>query len=416
MASLEMRRGRAVKPPTVKRMLAGLLLVLCCASAASAEFLVIPDNRLIASGGLVQVTLFVPNDSSEELAVELPARLTLRTRGVAAAPDIVLRPAESQQRKVRIKPGAFLRARYSGKLPEGLVGNLVLEPVDYEGSPLGISASESRAANLAATDRPATDDDGRTDAAASATIASDTNTARLATAFSPYEPNYVVIGSSGETTVKFQISTKFRLFNPDTPESFLGKLYFGYSQTSIVALGASSAPFYDTSYRPSAFYLNEDVSAWPYRKSSRLGFQAGLEHESNGKDGSDSRSIIIGYVRPTLTFPFGDRYFASVSPKIYAYIDKQENPDIPTYRGNTDLLMTIGKTDGIQLATTLRKGTGGDPYSVQVDLSYPLMTPKLGNIGGYLYLQYFDGWGETLLDYDQKVATPQFRFGFMFTR
>ena len=55
-----------------------------------------PDNRTVASGGLLEVTLFIPNDSADaELAVDLPARLTLRTRGVAAAPEIVLAPIET---------------------------------------------------------------------------------------------------------------------------------------------------------------------------------------------------------------------------------------------------------------------------------------------------------------------------------
>jgi outer membrane phospholipase A len=393
-----------------------LLLALFFSGAVRAEYLLIPDSRMVAAGGLIEVTLFVPNDSSaEDLAVDLPARLTLRTRGVAAAPDVVLKPDESQQMQVRIKPGAFLRARYSGRLPEGLVGNLVLEPVDFEGSSLGISASESGGAKPAPKEQPEPSDPSKVDAASSALGPSDRDKARFVTAFSPYEPNYFAAGSSGPTNAKFQVSLKFRLFNPETQTPFLEKLYIAYSQTSIWAIGSSSKPFYDSSYRPSVFFLDEDVSLWPFRKWSRLGFQAGLEHESNGKDGTASRSIIIGYVRPTFALPFADRYFVSISPKIYSYIEKQDNPDIPYYRGYSDVLVKVGETDGIQLATTLRKGTGQDPYSVQLDLSFPLSTPTLGNLGGYLHLQYFDGYGESLLDYNRKVR-PQFRIGLMITR
>ena len=397
------------------RTVASLLFALLFAGAVRAEYELIPDRRPAASGGLLEVTLFVPNESSEEeLAVDLPARLTLRTRGVAAAPDIVLRPDESQQMQVRIKPGAYLRAHYSGRLPEGLVGNLVLEPVDFEGSSLGISASESGVAEPALTDTPPSDS-AKADAASSAFGPSDQDKARFVTAFSPYEPNYFVAGSSGPTNAKFQVSLKFRLFNPETKTPFLEKLYLGYSQTSIWEIGSSSKPFYDSSYRPSLFFLDEDVSLWPFRKWARFGFQAGFEHESNGKDGADSRSIMIGYIRPTFALPFGDRYFVSISPKIYSYIEKQDNPDMPFYRGYTDFLVKVGATDGIQLATTLRKGTGQDPYSVQIDLSYPLKTAALGNLGGYLHLQYFDGYGETLLDYNRKLQ-PQFRIGLMITR
>lgn len=79
------------------------------------------------------------------------------------------------------------------------------------------------------------------------------------------------------------------------------------------------------------------------------------------------------------------------------------------------MLVKVGATDGIQLATTMRKGTGQDPYSVELDLSYPLKTATLGNLGGYLHLQYFNGYGESLLDYNRKVR-PQFRIGLMITR
>jgi len=400
----------------VIRTVACLLFALLFGGAVRAEYVLIPDSGPVAAGGLLEVTLFIPNDSSEEeFVVELPARLTMRTRGVAAAPDIVLRPDESQQMQVRIKPGAFLRARYFGRLPDGLVGNLVLEPVDFEGSSLGISASESGVAEPTLKDQPEPSDHSKVDAVSSAFGPSDRDRARFVTAFSPYEPNYFAAGSSGPTNAKFQISMKFRLFNPESKTPFLEKLYLAYSQTSIWEIGSSSRPFYDSSYRPSLFFLDEDVSLWPFRKWSRFGFQAGIEHESNGKDGEDSRSVLIGYVRPTFAFPFADRYFVSISPKIYSYIEKQDNPDIPYYRGYTDLLVKIGETDGIQLATTLRKGTGEDPYSVELDLSYPLKIATLGNLGGYLHLQYFNGYGETLLDYNRKVQ-PQFRIGLMITR
>jgi outer membrane phospholipase A len=313
---------------------------------------------------------------------------------------------------------------YSGRLPEGLVGNLVLEPVDFAGPSLGISTGrphqarqepESGKTDEASRVDDSKAEDAKTEAAFAAAGPSDRDTARFASAFSPYEPNYFSAGSSGPTNARFQVSLKFRMFNPDTQTPFLEKLYLAYSQTSIWQTGTSSAPFYDSSYRPSAFFLDEDVSQWPFRKSSRLGFQGGLEHESNGKDGTASRSISIAYVRPTLTLPFAGDYFFSISPKIYAYLEKEDNPDIGYYRGYTDVLLKVGTTDGVQLATTLRKGTGEAPYSVQLDLSIPLKTAPLGNLGGYLHLQYFDGYGESLLDYNQKVR-PQFRVGLMFSR
>lgn len=398
------------------RTIACLLVALFCARFAHAEFLVVPDNRTVTSGGLLEVTLFIPNDSADaELAVDLPARLTLRTRGVAAAPEIVLALIETQPMQVRIKPGFFLKARYAGLLPKGLSGNLVLEPVDFAGPTIGISASEAGVAQPARETGTEPAGDRRSEAASAAIGPSGRDTARFVNAFSPYEPNYFSAGSVGMTNAKFQISLKFRVFNPDTQTEFLEKLYLAYSQTSIWAIGASSAPFYDSSYRPSLFYLDEDVLQWPFRKSSRLGLQAGVEHESNGKDGEASRSINIAFIRPTFTVPFGNRYFVALSPKIYGYLDRSDNSDIAYYRGYSDVLVKVGATDGVQLATIMRKGNGQAPYSLELDLSIPLSTAKLGNLGGYLHLQYFDGHGESLLDYNHKVH-PQFRVGLMITR
>ena len=403
----------------------GLLLALLVCTPAFAEFVLIPEGSTVEPGGVLSITLLVQNDSStEELHVDLPARLVLRTRGVAAAPDIVLSPGISEPKQANVAAGGFLRFHYAGRLPDGLLGNLVLEPIGLDSAPLGISVTKSEDAKPEAMEplpanggqpEPAPSDAAKAEAAVSAAGPSDRDAARFVTAFSPYDPNYIVAGWNGPTNVKFQISLKFRLFNPDTQTPFLEKLYIAYSQTSIWQVGESSAPFYDSSYRPSVFFLDEDISQWPFRDRSRLGFQTGFEHESNGKDGAASRSINTAFVRPILTFPFKQGRFISIAPKIYTYLEKEDNPDIAYYRGYSDVLIKAGSIDGVQLASTLRKGTGAEPYSVELDLSIPLKTPMLGNLGGYLHLQYFDGYGESLLDYNRKLRS-QFRIGLMITR
>ncbi len=388
---------------------------------ARAEFLLVPETHIIKPGSRFNVTLFLPNDSSEERVLDLPVRITLRARGVENAPEIALSPVDPDQpASTRIAPGAFYRAKYAGTLPDGLTGNLVLELLEFEGTLLALAVTEPETAVVSPATTSAAQERNakqvrKQEVADAAVGPTDRDAARFASAFSPNEPNYFSAGSSGETNAKFQVSLKFRLFNPDTQTPFLEKLYLAYSQTSIWALGTSSKPFYDSSYRPSAFFLDDDVSQWPFRNWSRLGFQAGLEHESNGKDAADSRSMNTIFVRPTFTLPFWKDYFVSFAPKLYDYIEKEDNPDIAEYRGHGDYLIKVGKVDGLQLATTLRKGTSKDPYSAQFDLSYPLKTATFGNLGGYLHLQFFEGYGESLLDYNRHVR-PQFRIGLMITR
>lgn len=64
----------------------------------------------------------------------------------------------------------------------------------------------------------------------------------------------------------------------------LRHLYFGYTQTALWDLESDSAPFRDSSYRPSLFYRNDQIWTSPGR-DVRFGLAGGLEHESNGRDG-----------------------------------------------------------------------------------------------------------------------------------
>jgi len=407
----------------IARLLASCLLAGLLSNQAHAEFLLVPETHVVKAGSAINVALFLPNDSTEERVVDLPVRISLRARGVESAPEIVLSPVDADQpASARIAPGGFLRLKYTGTLPDGLFGNLVLELVEFEGPPMALAIADEKvvAAHAAGAPEPTTEELNPKAAQKQAVAAegagpADRDTARFLSAFSPNEPNYFSAGSSGETNAKFQVSFKFRLFNPNTKTPFLEKLYLSYSQTSIWQIGGSSAPFYDSSYRPSAFFLDDDIAQWPFRKWSRLGLQTGFEHESNGKDGADSRSLNIAYVRPTFTLPVWKDYFISFSPKVYTYLEKEDNPDIADYRGYGDYLIKLGEVDGLQLATTLRKGRSTDAYSAQFDLSYPLKTATFGNLGGYLHLQFFEGYGESLLDYNQHVR-PQFRIGLMITR
>lgn len=393
----------------VSRRLTILLLLGWLLSApARAELVLMPVTATVAQGGRIEVVLFVPNDSAEPLVFDPPARLTLKVlgKGADAIPEteasemVVLEAVEPQAQQIRIAPGGFHRALFAGTLPATLAGDIALGPVDFEGSAVLVHVLAPKAAESP----PAEDSLPRLDPDA----------ARFATAFSPYEPNYFSAGSRGPTNARFQISLKFRLFNPDTKTPFLERLYIGYSQTSIWNLSETSKPFYDSSYRPSFFYLDEAVSQWPFLRS-RLGLQTGYEHESNGKEGFDSRSVDIAYIKPIFTLPIAGNYYVSFAPKVYSYVDRDANPDIAEYRGYVDHIIKIGETDGWQFASTIRNGTRSGVYSYLLDVSYPLRRPTLGNLGGYLHVQYFNGYGESLLDYNQRFP-PQFRIGLMITR
>ena len=106
---------------------------------------------------------------------------------------------------------------------------------------------------------------------------------------------------------------------------WIDDLYLSYSQTSLWDLGDLSKPFKDSSYRPRLFYSNYDLARF-FDGQLRVGVETGFGHESNGKEGEDSRSFNMLYARPTLTLgdPAGLRFFAA--PLIHNYISDDENP------------------------------------------------------------------------------------------
>lgn len=232
-------------------------------------------------------------------------------------------------------------------------------------------------------------------------------------ALSVNEPMYFVIGS--RTTARFQFSFKYRLFDPDSLPvewfSPLSGLHFGYTQTSLWNLGEDSAPFHDTSYRPSLFWQSASLGKGGLTPDLLRG---GYEHESNGKDGTSSRSIDTLFVLPVWRTEFSNGHTLIFAPKLYGYLDKEDNPDIHRYRGYVDWKLRYGREDDWVLATQLRRGTSGHG-SAQIDLSWPLRRPLFARTGGFLHFQLFKGYGESLLDYNLDRGT-QVRIGFSMVR
>ena len=236
---------------------------------------------------------------------------------------------------------------------------------------------------------------------------------------SPNEPVYFSLGFNEVLNARFQFSLKYRPLGP-TDDSVHGEhpwndIYLAYTQTSVWDLESESKPFYDTSYRPSIFYQRRDLGDL---FGGRFSLRTGFEHESNGKGGVDSRSINILFVRPSWWWTLSPRWAVAFSPKAYAYIEKSENEDIADYRGYVDWPLTLARARDLRVTTTLRVGLDGHG-SMLVDASYPFSEiPVLRAIGlqnGYLHLQYFDGYGETILSYNRNIAW-QLRIGLMLVR
>ncbi len=387
---------------------------MLCASAlpilaalAHAHVMLVPEIVSVAGGALVSVRVMVTNAGTEPMTWIVDKSLSARLHsGSARSEDVVLTTDVPEGEDI-IPPGGYLQLSYRFQLRPGLLGPVVLELTQVESQPVMFSVLEGEdpaRASVGEAELPANDPKA---------VAHETalrRSTRLLPGLSRYEPVYFGVGGNGGLNAKFQVSLKYQPID-------LLPVYFSYSQTSLWDLHDSSAPFHDTSYRPRLFFQQEQL--WVSQSNRTwFGLESGLGHESNGQGGSESRSINLLYVRPRLDWVTAGDYHFFISPMIYRYLDKSENPDIAAYRGYADVLIGVNK-NGWRLSTSLRKGAKAHFGSIEVNAVVPLRSSarffdRIGarGLNGYWFVQYFNGWGETILDYNRKF-NAQFRTGLM---
>jgi outer membrane phospholipase A len=406
------------------RPLAFFILALGAASSAHATVSVLQPAREAAAAQPLELTLLYTDDDAQALSVDVPKQLTVNiTNGDLPPAPLTLARDPKVPDHLRLSPGQYRRVRYTAAWPDSARGTIKIDPVGFDASPMLVTLNrgENQQAVVAAEHREA--QAATPSQLASATAAANTEAVptqpqdtMLSGRFSTFEPSYFADGKNGDQLAKFQFSFKYRLHLPDDPRSrgFLDNLYFGYTQTAIWNLSADSVPFRDISFMPQLFYYVQDTG-WKSSLFTRMGVAAGIGHESNGKSGDTSRAINIAFVRPTWEFGDLDSNHLTLSPKFYYYLSKSGNQDIADYRGYVDFLVKYGSPDGLQLATTLRKGTKHWYGSVDSQLTYPLAKLVGSAWGGYLFVSYFNGYGEDILDYNQRRHWIA-RIGYSITR
>lgn len=220
-------------------------------------------------------------------------------------------------------------------------------------------------------------------------------------ALSVNEPMYFLLGADSDVTARFQLSFKYRIFDERGRLARMlppvTGIYFGYTQTSLWNLSEDSRPFEDTSYRPSLFWLYDSGRRGMLPTALRIGY----EHESNGRGDTSSRSIDTLFLQPTWETTANYRKL-SFLPKLYIYLDDEDNPDIEDYRGYVDWTARYGRDDGWTWRAQLRYGVTGR-ITGQLDVSYPLREPLFARTGAFFHVQVLSGYGETLLNYDERV-------------
>lgn len=378
--------------------LAGLLA--CVPAMASAWLLASPEPRVVP-GSSFSVLVIAPPDGAA-LPDRLPAQIELPDGGPRIALELAAAgPADERSRQ----------RRYVGRWPEEVLGFATLSLVDAASARIVLDAG-------AASRTPVQTAQSGTVASRGEVIpaAASSDTAVEASALGFHEPMYFLVGGEDPVSARFQFSFRYRLFDDHgvVGEHFpvVRGLYFGFTQTSLWDLQSDSKPFRDSSFRPALFYR------WRLSDPERGGFVAlsgGYEHESNGKDDESSRSIDTLFLKAEGRYYLEDglTYFG-IEPKVWTYLDRDDNPDIARYRGYAELGLRLGREDGLMLTSLLRRGTAGKMRR-QFDLSYPLRRSIFSGVGAFAHLQYLSGYGETLLDYNEK-SDGQWRIGFSLVR
>ena len=205
-----------------------------------------------------------------------------------------------------------------------------------------------------------------------------------------------------DVETKFQISFKKKL-----SDNLLGlneRLYLAYTQTAWWQTTADSSPFRETNYEPELFIDFPYISTKTALKSYRFG----ISHQSNGKL-STSRSWNRLYMSSIFQY-----HGIFIQPRIWYRISEDEkedasdfdgddNPDILDYMGYGDITINYPYKKHL-FSSVLRK------KSVQLDWTFPIY----GSEDIYGYIQVFSGYGESLIDYNERV--DKVGIGFSITR
>ena len=191
---------------------------------------------------------------------------------------------------------------------------------------------------------------------------------------------------------KFQISLAKPLFYDVF--GLRESLVAAYTQTSWWQITKTSAPFRETNYQPEIFLNFASPKYLEQIGVKNLKF--GLLHESNGRDGSSSRSWNRAYVQGDLVY--GD---LTISPRVWSVIgEKNDNKEILNYIGHGDLRLSYKLNDQI-FSLMLRNNLHFDKTNkgaAEISYMFPIFSS-----GVYGYLQYFTGYGESLIDYDRHT-------------
>lgn len=228
----------------------------------------------------------------------------------------------------------------------------------------------------------------------------------------PHRPNYLILSNNFSSPnerpfrqafpnrdthfqpweTKFQISFKV----PVVRDLFdRADLFMAYTNRSFFQQfnKEDSAPFRDSNHEPE-IWLSFDNDAELFGFKNPV-IRTGFSHQSNGKSGDLSRSWNRLYAEFLLE---RDDWYFSVKPwwRIPEDDDSDDNPDIDEFLGHFELsgLYQYNRKHNFSFMLRNNLDFGDNHGAIELGWSFPLSN----NVRGYV--QWFNGYGESLIDYD----------------
>ncbi|MDE6768760.1 MAG: phospholipase A [Muribaculaceae bacterium] len=212
-----------------------------------------------------------------------------------------------------------------------------------------------------------------------------------------YKDNYFTVGTqpfakptSTNSDVKFQLSFMFRLTEATLP--WKSYLFLMYTQKTFWNVFQESLPMRDINFNPGIGWAKPFFSKDRYMGKLTLL----LEHESNGRDGDASRSWNkISLCGSTII----DEWLMVHAKFWIPIIDGGNNKDILRYCGIYQgglMVTTPNKEWSWGLTWVKRQG-----WNLNMNTIWEVSWRVSDKMNLNLYAQYYNGYGENLIDYKQ---------------
>jgi len=208
-----------------------------------------------------------------------------------------------------------------------------------------------------------------------------------------------------DAETQFQVSIKVALARDMLSEG--DAFQFGFTLKSFWQTfnSSESAPFRETNYQPEIWYRR--TLPWNSFGSDTMLWGIGAEHQSNGRSRELSRSWNRVYT--TITW-LADDYSFRLKPWYRIPEDSKDdptdtdgddNPDIHKYMGYfefTGIYRAGDKEFGFLVRNNIGSGASRSRGAIQLDYTFPLW----GRLRGYAMA--FNGYGESLIDYNTNIT------------